>query len=99
VTAKAFDNVHDTLKKAHQTTTACKCEQGCINCVQSPACKEGNLVCSKIGALLVLESILGLEIDPSSIPYQGDGTQPLDTIVEASSVCAIDGIQVEIDIK
>jgi DEAD/DEAH box helicase domain-containing protein len=67
--------------------------------VQSPACKEGNLVCSKIGALLVLQSILGFEIDSTSIPFLGDGTLPLDTIVEASPVRAIDRIQVEADIR
>jgi DEAD/DEAH box helicase domain-containing protein len=58
---------------------------------------EGNLVCSKIGALLVFESILGFEIESSTIPFQ-HGAQPFDTIVEASPVRAIDGIQVEADI-
>lgn len=99
VAAKAFDNVHNIVKKAYETVISCNCEQGCATCVQSPACKEGNLVCSKIGAFLVLQTVLGFEIDSTSIPFQGDGAQSLDTIVAASPVHAIDGIQEETDIR
>lgn len=65
--------------------------------VQSPACKEGNLVCSKIGALLILKSVLGFEIDSTSISVQGDSSQA-NTIVEAAPVPTVDEIQVEVDI-
>jgi DEAD/DEAH box helicase domain-containing protein len=97
VAAKAFDNVYDTLRKAHEVIISCSCEEGCGNCVQSPACREGNLVCSKIGALLVFQTILGVEIVSTSIPVQGDIAEP--TIVEAFPVRAIDRIQVEADIR
>ena len=65
--------------------------------VQSPACKEGNVVCPKIGALLVLQTILGLKIDLSSIPLQS-GWAEWETIVEASPVRAV-GVQVELEMS
>jgi DEAD/DEAH box helicase domain-containing protein len=72
-------------------------ELGVLLGVQSSACKEGNLVCSKIGAFLVFQTILGFEIDLTSIPVHGDISA--DTIVEASPVRAIDRIKVEVDIQ
>ncbi|KAG6833473.1 hypothetical protein H0H87_006045 [Tephrocybe sp. NHM501043] len=63
--------------------------------VQSSACKEGNLVCSKLGAHLVLKCLLGLEIDPDNIPLQGEGLQDLETVVEAETVRAIESVRVE----
>lgn len=63
--------------------------------VQSPACKEGNKVCSKIGALVVMQDILGLDVDAEAIPFQGDGAW--NTIVEAPSVRNAEGIEVELD--
>jgi len=64
--------------------------------VQSPACREDNLVCSKLGAHLILKCILGLDIEQGTVPFQGDGINDLVTVVEAQSVRAIDGIQVEV---
>jgi len=95
VAAKAFDNVHEILEEAWNTVRTCNCEAGCVTCVHSLACREGNLVCSKIGALLVLQNILGLGIDPTSVPFQS-GSLESDTIVEASTVRAVEGVQVEI---
>ncbi|RDB21503.1 ATP-dependent helicase hrq1 [Hypsizygus marmoreus] len=43
VAAKAFDNVNTILPKAYEAVESCSCEAGCSQCVQSPACKEGNL--------------------------------------------------------
>ncbi|KAG6854962.1 hypothetical protein C0991_009785 [Blastosporella zonata] len=95
VAAKAFDNVNELLRKACGAIEACDCDGGCTECVQSPACKEGNLVCSKLGAYIVLKCLLGLDVDPDSIPAQGDDVQDLETIVEAETVRAVGGIQVE----
>jgi DEAD/DEAH box helicase domain-containing protein len=63
--------------------------------VQSPACKEGNLVSSKLGALLIFKDILGLEIDAGSIPFQGN--EAYSTVVEASSVRNAGEVQIELD--
>ncbi|KAG6909832.1 hypothetical protein DXG01_015105 [Tephrocybe rancida] len=91
VAAKAFDSVNELLRKAYDAIEACDCDEGCV---QSPACKEGNLVCSKLGAHLVLKCLLGLEIDPDNVPMQGI-MQDLVTVVEAQPVRAVDGVRVE----
>lgn len=64
--------------------------------VQSPSCKEGNEVCSKLGAYIILRTILALDIDADSIPEQVEEF-PVnwETVVEASNVRAIIGIQIE----
>ncbi|KAG5645882.1 hypothetical protein DXG03_005029 [Asterophora parasitica] len=93
VAAKAFDNVNELLQKACKAIETCDCVEGCAACVQSPACREGNLVCSKIGALLVIKCILGLEINEDSVPFQDVVAH--DTVVEAESVRIIDDVQVE----
>ncbi|KAF9456135.1 P-loop containing nucleoside triphosphate hydrolase protein [Collybia nuda] len=95
VTARAFENVYDILSKACDTILSCDCENGCVQCVQSPSCKEGNVVCSKLGALLVLKGILGIYIDAQSVSLQGNETW--DTIVEAPTVRNAEEVQVEHD--
>jgi len=96
VAARAFDHVNDLLRNACNAVEACDCAEGCKNCVQSPSCKEGNKVSSKIGALIVLRGILGIAIDADSIVPQYD--VGFETIVVASSVRAVEGIQVEADV-
>jgi DEAD/DEAH box helicase domain-containing protein len=64
--------------------------------VQSAACKEGNEVSSKIGAYVILRAILGLEIDADSIPVQTEGLHVFNTVVEASSVRTLQGVDVEL---
>ncbi|KAF7311613.1 DEAD H helicase [Mycena kentingensis (nom. inval.)] len=68
--AKAFDNVSDLLVKAERTVGECGCEEGCANCIHSPSCKEKNVISSKLGALVILRGILGIPIDPNTIPLQ-----------------------------
>jgi len=67
----------------------------CLSGVQSPSCREGNEVSSKIGALIILKGILGLAMDADGIAPQQDVGHG--TIVVASSVRAVEGIQVEVD--
>ena len=67
-----------------------------MKCVESSSCKEGNLVSSKLGALVVLQGILGIDINPDDIPDQDVApgfTQA--TIIEAQGVGAVEGIHVE----
>lgn len=63
--------------------------------VQSVACREGNTVCSKIGAGLILGELLGLEMKPDWLPAQPQVHLGLNTVVEASIVPHIYGIQIE----
>ncbi|KDQ60612.1 hypothetical protein JAAARDRAFT_555490 [Jaapia argillacea MUCL 33604] len=96
VAGKAFDHVSEILTKAHERVAMCSCEEGCAECVNSPSCREGNVVSSKLGAFVVLKSLLGLPIDPDSIPEQyEEPLQGYQTIIEAPPVRAIVGVDVE----
>ena len=63
----------------------------------SPSCKEGNLVSSKAGALIVLKSLLALPIDMDLLEHEPTATKPsaLETVVEATAVRAVEGVEVE----
>ncbi|KAK0240550.1 P-loop containing nucleoside triphosphate hydrolase protein [Armillaria nabsnona] len=99
VTAKAFDNVYDILHKAYEAIVSCDCED-VKGCVQSPSCKEGNKVCSKSGALVILKALLGYEVDPDSIPDEHDTFEGgTDTIVSASHVRKLGDIEIERNLK
>jgi hypothetical protein len=63
--------------------------------VQSPSCKEGNQVSSKLGARVILRGILGLDVDADSIPIQINDAW--NTVIEAQCVRPVDGVQVEVD--
>ncbi|GAA5930659.1 ATP-dependent 3'-5' DNA helicase [Sporobolomyces koalae] len=70
ICAKAFDHVSLLITQAADTIKNCKCLEGCPSCVASLLCSGANTIVSKIGALIVLESILGRTIDIDSIPLQ-----------------------------
>ncbi|KAF8184950.1 P-loop containing nucleoside triphosphate hydrolase protein [Mycena galopus ATCC 62051] len=95
VSTKAFDNVHELLCMAEQRVSACTCEDGCTECIHSSACREKNEVSSKLGALIVLRGILGVEVDPDRIPIQSEMEIGHDTIVEPVGVGALTGVKVE----
>ncbi|KAG7452862.1 uncharacterized protein BT62DRAFT_31906 [Guyanagaster necrorhizus] len=68
--------------------------------VQSPSCTEGNKVCSKSGALVILKALLGYEVDPASIPDEHDTFEGgTDTIVSASHVRKLGDIKIERNLK
>jgi DEAD/DEAH box helicase domain-containing protein len=95
--------VSTILNQALEATESCECEEGCVQCVQSPRCKENNTVSSKLGALVVLKTILGLVIDwdtiiPTAIDDgRGGDFRFEDTIVEAQGVGVVEGVVVESD--
>ncbi|KAH7910172.1 hypothetical protein BJ138DRAFT_1153504 [Hygrophoropsis aurantiaca] len=96
ISAKAFDHASDTLRRAHDAVEMCNCATGCITCIYSARCKENNTVASKIGALLILRSLLGLDINPNDIPVQGESfTESFETIEETDYIRAVDGVEVE----
>ncbi|KAJ7632232.1 P-loop containing nucleoside triphosphate hydrolase protein [Roridomyces roridus] len=96
VCTRAFDNVHELLCKAEQAIGACACDFGCTKCIHSARCKEKNEVSSKLGALLVIRGLLGIDVDPDSIPGQ-DAEEGHDTIVAPLGVGAMTGVKVERD--
>ncbi|KAH9854069.1 DEAD/H helicase [Lenzites betulinus] len=96
VSVKAFDHVNDILRDAHDRVEACECEEGCTACVDSPSCKEGNVVASKQGALIVLKALLGRPIDVDLLHHEPEDAAPVhDTVIEAASVRAAEGVEVE----
>ncbi|RPD79912.1 P-loop containing nucleoside triphosphate hydrolase protein [Lentinus tigrinus ALCF2SS1-7] len=96
VAVKAFDHVNSILRDAHDRVETCDCEEGCAACVDSPSCKEGNLVSSKMGALIILKALLGLPIDVDLIRQQSDTvSDAFNTVVEATSVRVAEGVEVE----
>ncbi|KAI0336366.1 DEAD/H helicase [Cubamyces sp. BRFM 1775] len=96
VAVKAFDHVNDILRDAHDRVESCECEEGCSECVDSPSCKEGNVVASKAGALIVLKALLGRPIDVDLLQHEpSDTVDVYDTVVEATSVRAAEGVEVE----
>ena len=59
-------------------------------------CSEGNIVSSKVGAALVLKSLLDIEINPDTVPNYGELDLP-DTVVVAETVRNASGVKVEVD--
>ncbi|CCM03863.1 uncharacterized protein FIBRA_06013 [Fibroporia radiculosa] len=95
VATRVFDHVSDILTDALNRVEACECEEGCVECIDSPLCKEGNEVSSKAGALIVLKAILGRPMDAELIPEYPLDLNTYDTVVEAPPVRTADGVQVE----
>ncbi|KZS99153.1 P-loop containing nucleoside triphosphate hydrolase protein [Sistotremastrum niveocremeum HHB9708] len=84
------------MQDALERTEACDCENGCLRCTKSTWCKEGNEVSSKVGALIVLRSLLDLPLRLDEIPDAPYLIDPLmETVVEATQVRALDDIEVE----
>ncbi|CEL61922.1 hypothetical protein RSOLAG1IB_04672 [Rhizoctonia solani AG-1 IB] len=65
VCAKAFDHISGLLWEAFERVESCQCEDGCPSCVRGAKCSEGDVVSSKVGASLILKSLLDVHIDPT----------------------------------
>ncbi|GAA98907.1 uncharacterized protein L969DRAFT_76721 [Mixia osmundae IAM 14324] len=83
VCAKVFDHINRLLAMAADTIVNCKCIEGCPSCVASASCSQGNIVVSKLGALICLQSILGRHIDVDSIPVFPPMPQSMAETIEA----------------
>lgn len=78
--------------KEHQASADCDASAGVV----SPSCKEGNLVSSKAGALVIIKALLSLPIDIDLLDRQADPSQTVhDTVVEATIVRVAEGVEVE----
>jgi len=96
VAAKAFDHISTLLRQALDNVEACPCEAGCPSCIESSSCSEGNIVASKIGAVIILQGMLGCSIDWDCLPAIGPPASQT-TIIEAEEVRAVGGVVVEMD--
>lgn len=58
IAARGFAQAHEHLAATLETISACRCEQGCPSCIQSPKCGNGNEPLDKAAALRLLATIL-----------------------------------------
>lgn len=68
ISTKAFDHVDQLLKNALKRVEKCHCQRGCVECVASELCKQGNEVMSKAGGQVVLKILLDMEVDVEDLP-------------------------------
>lgn len=88
INTKAFEFIAVLLNQALARVEACRCGQGCIECVASEMCKESNEVMSKAGSEVVLKSLLNIDIDIDALPMGPEEFSPagIETVVLASPV-------------
>ncbi|CAE6466970.1 unnamed protein product [Rhizoctonia solani] len=94
--AKAFDYISDLLWEAFDKVESCPCEEGCPLCVRGAKCNEGDAVSSKIGACLILKSLLDIHIDSDTVPNFGI-LDLNETVIEAESVRIARDTKVEVE--
>ncbi|KAI1961932.1 ATP-dependent 3'-5' DNA helicase [Ophidiomyces ophidiicola] len=100
IASKAFEFADSLLRRGLDRIESCVCvsPRGCLECVCDERCPEMNEVISKVGAMVVLKSLLGIEIDVDALPWGegemdssiGDGGRELPagvrTVIEATEV-------------
>ena len=88
INARAFEFLDVLLQQALDRVTSCGCAAGCLECVASPNCHEGNTVMSKAGCEVVLKTLLGVDIDIDALPMGPEEASPagVETVVLALPV-------------
>ncbi|KAM7211083.1 P-loop containing nucleoside triphosphate hydrolase protein [Rhypophila decipiens] len=76
INTKAFEFVDLLLRQALERVRSCTCLGGCVECVASELCHEGNEVLCKSGSLVILKSLLGETIDEAEVPYGPEEPPP-----------------------
>lgn len=81
---KAFEHIDHLLKLALKRVQQCFCSEGCMGCVASESCYEGNEVMGKAGGEVVLKALLNMEIDVDALPMGRD--TGIETVIPATPV-------------
>jgi DEAD/DEAH box helicase domain-containing protein len=85
------------LQQAVERVDTCGCNDGCPECkclyysrlisgITSPVCKEGNIVTSKIGAVIILKSLLNITIDVDNLPFGDERGTTIETVVPVNDL-------------
>ncbi|PKS08865.1 hypothetical protein jhhlp_003476 [Lomentospora prolificans] len=84
VSTRAFEHIDSLLRRALVRVEECRCTDGCMECVASELCYEGNEVITKVGAGVVLKSLLNISIDVDELPMGNDNG--IETIIVARAI-------------
>jgi DEAD/DEAH box helicase domain-containing protein len=63
IAEKGFDLVEELWQTTLRAIKECPCEEGCPSCIQSPKCGNNNKPLDKKAAQILLEGLLGGEVD------------------------------------
>ena len=63
IAEKGFDLVEELWQTTLKAITECPCQDGCPSCIQSPKCGNNNKPLDKRAAQLLLEGLLGGEVE------------------------------------
>ncbi|MGB9377461.1 MAG: DEAD/DEAH box helicase [Mycobacteriales bacterium] len=70
--ARGFAAAGEWLAATRAAIASCECASGCPSCVQSPKCGNGNEPLDKVGAVRLLDLVLGaLDEMPARAPAEG----------------------------
>ncbi|OAA69043.1 DEAD-like helicase [Cordyceps fumosorosea ARSEF 2679] len=72
ISTKAFEHIDHLLRLALQRVESCPCPHGCVECVASELCKDSGEVMSKAGSRVILQALLGIEIDVDALGELGE---------------------------
>lgn len=87
---KTFEYIDEIIYATYERVRDCECEWGCPLCVAGTFCKENMLVMSKPGAVIILGSLLGVDVEElkECVP---DGPEPNMPLIGTETIVREEG--------